>query len=252
MTSHVDKPNQSDPEAFTSTGPVDNGAKTGKQSEGDYRLQIFQSSLNALAHILIGATVMPCLLYALRNGVPLTATSVHIILCVIGHHLLMAEAILSLSPANGWSSRLRLVDKRRAHWILMTTGSGMAIAGSFYKILDKPVHWNTLHGQFALVALVFTVASLFNGLTSHYAYEWRVVFNANLSKITHICFGVLAYTMSSVCLIYGLDKQGVRNWATSPVIDALIAAIVIYTAICIINPTISFYRKSKLVVKNSL
>lgn len=60
----------------------------------------------------------------------------------------MAEAILSLSPNNGWSSRLRLVDKRRAHWILQLLGSGLALGGSFLKILDKNVHWNTLHGQF--------------------------------------------------------------------------------------------------------
>lgn len=63
------------------------------------------------------------------------------------YQLLMAQSILSLS-GNGWSSKLRLVDKRRAHWILQILGSGLALAGSFIKILDKTVHWNTYHGQF--------------------------------------------------------------------------------------------------------
>lgn len=60
----------------------------------------------------------------------------------------MAESILSLSPHNGWSSHLRVVDKRRAHWILQILGSGMAIAGSIIKSLDKSINWNTLHGIF--------------------------------------------------------------------------------------------------------
>lgn len=68
----------------------------------------------------------------------------------------MAQAILSLSPHNGWSAHLRLVDKRRAHWILQILGSVLAIVGSFYKILDKSVHWNTLHGQFGKLYGVYT------------------------------------------------------------------------------------------------
>lgn len=60
----------------------------------------------------------------------------------------MAQAILSLSNENGWSFHLKFMDKRRAHWILQIIGSGLAIGGSFHKILDKNVHWNSLHGQF--------------------------------------------------------------------------------------------------------
>lgn len=60
----------------------------------------------------------------------------------------MAEAILSLCPHNGWSANLRLFDKKVAHMVLQVLGSGLAIAGSFIKIIDKSVHWNTLHGQF--------------------------------------------------------------------------------------------------------
>lgn len=75
--------------------------------------------------------------------------SLSVTLCVkFQYHMLMAQAILSLSPHNGWSANLKLVDKRRAHWILQILGSGLAIIGSIIKILDKDIHWNTLHGQF--------------------------------------------------------------------------------------------------------
>lgn len=60
----------------------------------------------------------------------------------------MAQATLSLTSQNGWSTRLKLVDKRRAHWILQLVGSIMAIVGSIIKSLDKPVNFNTLHGKF--------------------------------------------------------------------------------------------------------
>lgn len=49
----------------------------------NYNLMIFQSSINLLAHMLIGATVGICLCFAVRR-LPMDATQVHIILCVIG------------------------------------------------------------------------------------------------------------------------------------------------------------------------
>lgn len=66
----------------------------------------------------------------------------------------MAEAILSLAAPNGWSLHLRLVDKRRAHYILQLVGSGLAISGSFIKIIDKDQHWTTLHGKFGTLPTI--------------------------------------------------------------------------------------------------
>lgn len=60
----------------------------------------------------------------------------------------MAQAILSMSPNNGWSAYLKLSDKKLAHGVLQIVGSGLAIAGSIIKILDKDAHWTSLHGQF--------------------------------------------------------------------------------------------------------
>ncbi|CAH0727009.1 unnamed protein product, partial [Brenthis ino] len=118
------------------------------ENTDSYGLKVYQSSLNLLAHILIGATVGISILFVFRNGLPLGATPLHILLCVLGYQLLMAQAILSLCPHNGWSANLRLFDKKVAHTILQVLGSALAIAGSFIKILDKSEHWNTLHGQF--------------------------------------------------------------------------------------------------------
>lgn len=53
-------------------------------SEESYKLKIFNSSLNILTHTLIGAVTGILLFFAFSNGIPLGATRLHIVLCVIG------------------------------------------------------------------------------------------------------------------------------------------------------------------------
>lgn len=214
-------------------------------SENDYRLKIFQSSLNLLTHILIGIIVGVALLFAFREGLPTGATPIHVVLCVLGYQLLMAQAILSLSPSNGWSAKLKLVDKRRAHWILQVAGSGLAIAGSFIKILDKENHWNTYHGQFALVALVFTTVSLVNGLASLWSYEIQraVRLPPKISKLTHICFGIVGFSAACITLCYGFDKGSIRGWIGNGLSNTLITFTACLVFIIIIDPLIRFGKK---------
>ncbi|XP_046967911.1 uncharacterized protein LOC124535666 [Vanessa cardui] len=239
-----------DPEGnITNLKSVDQVPQAVVDNTESYSLKIFQSSLNLLAHILIGATVGISILFSCRTPLPLGATPLHIVLCVIGYQLLMGEAILSLCPHNGWSASLRLVDKRRAHTVLQILGSGLAIAGSIIKALDKAVNWNTLHGQFGLVAMVFTAVCLVNGLTSLYAFELRKCLPGNLSKITHICFGIVAFVTSAISLCYGFDKNSFKNWATPALTYTIIGFTACFTAIIIINPTITFFSKSVRVFK---
>ncbi|XP_068629708.1 transmembrane reductase CYB561D2-like [Battus philenor] len=246
-------PNIAEPNISLDSTPVPSAAKSqnlpSPQEKTKYNLYIFQSTLNLIAHLLIGFVVGVSILYSLRNGLPLGSTRLHVILCVIGHQLLMAESILSLSSDNGWSLKLRHVDKRRAHWILQILGSGIALAGSFSKIMVKQIHWDTYHGQFALVAIVFTVASLVNGLTSLYAYEFRKYLNGTISKLTHICFGVIAFAASSISLCYGFNYNIFKSWATPEFTYAIIAFTAIFTFIIIINPCITFLSKAVTAIK---
>ncbi|CAK1582812.1 unnamed protein product [Parnassius mnemosyne] len=237
------------PEPVTVTQNVKSADQMAVPQETNYYLYILQSTLNLLAHVLIGVVVGICLLFSLRGGLPLGATFTHIILCVIGYQLLMGQAILTLARGNGWAAKLRLVDKRRAHWILQIMGSALALAGSLVKVLDKEVHWNTNHGRFALVAIVFTVASLVNGLTSLYAYEFRRIFNGNISKLTHVCFGIVTFTTASITLCHGFDKNFFRIWASDEFANVLIAFTAVYTIIIIINPFITFCSKASNAIR---
>ncbi|KAG6441017.1 hypothetical protein O3G_MSEX001596 [Manduca sexta] len=129
-------------------------APTTQLDANEYKLKIFQSTLNCIVHITIGATVFVTLMFAFRNGLPIGTTSLHVTLCVIGYQLLMAQATLALSPSNGWTAHLKLVHKRRIHWVLQIVGSGMAIAGTLIMSLEKTVNWNTLHGKFGKLSLL--------------------------------------------------------------------------------------------------
>ncbi|XP_031766919.1 uncharacterized protein LOC113514619 [Galleria mellonella] len=216
-------------------------------SDGSYKLKIFNLSSNLLTHTLIGSTVGVTVLFAFRNGLPLSQINLHIVLCVIGYQLLMAQGFLALAPENSWSTVLRLVDRRRAHWVLQVMGSGLAIAGSAIGIQTKSVHWNSLHGQFALVALVFTCASLVNGLSSLYAFELskRIRLPPNLSKVPHILFGVVAFVAASISLCYGYDKNSFKNWIHPKLAVTAIVFTAIFTFTIIINPMIVFFKKLK-------
>lgn len=55
-----------------------------ENDSGRYYLKIFQSSLSLIAHILIGTVIGLCLVFAFQNGLPLGATRLHIVLCVVG------------------------------------------------------------------------------------------------------------------------------------------------------------------------
>lgn len=80
----VDPSVQNDPENEIG-GRKETVAPPSAQSPAEgYELKLFQSCLNLLAHILIGATVFVTLFFSFSNGLPIGATPTHIVLCVLG------------------------------------------------------------------------------------------------------------------------------------------------------------------------
>ncbi|KAJ8720222.1 hypothetical protein PYW07_012265 [Mythimna separata] len=233
---------------------TENGLQSKKLTGASYHFRTFQVSLNLLSHVLVGIIVGINLVFVFRLPLPLSETPQHIVLCVLGYQLLMAEAILSLSPYNTWSLHLKLVDKRRAHTVLQVVGSILAIVGSFIKIMEKAnnpnsTNWSSLHGIFGLIALVFTVASLINGFASLYAHELRKCLPSKLSKITHICFGIVVFVSANICLCYGFEKGMFRNWVSpthnGPIVNTLITFTALLTGLVVVAPLISFFQKFK-------
>lgn len=81
--------------------------ESNKVEGASYALKIFQATLNILSHLLIGLVVGICLIFSLRNGLPLGATPQHIVLCVIGVSGILIETIF----ASNLAKKSRLVLK---------------------------------------------------------------------------------------------------------------------------------------------
>ncbi|XP_059061844.1 uncharacterized protein LOC131854725 [Achroia grisella] len=207
-------------------------------SVDDNKLRIFKLSYNLITHVLIGIIITITSLFVFTNGIPLQGMNLHILLCTVGYQLLMAEGFLCLVPENSWTLTISLVNKRRIHWILQVMGSSLAIAGSYIIMELKEAHWETLHGSYGLVALICTIISLVNGLTSLYAYELSkyIRIPPNLSKVPHILIGVIAFVTSSISLCYGYDMYFFRNWLTPRLGTISIVFTATFTSIIIINP----------------
>lgn len=74
-----------DPESnINSSKHINHGPRVTEDNTGQYSLKIFQSSMNLLAHILIGAVVGVSIIFSFRGELPLSAYYLHIVLCVIG------------------------------------------------------------------------------------------------------------------------------------------------------------------------
>lgn len=84
MPPNVIEPLEVNPQENTSDFKANNVPIVPSSNDGNYGLKVFQSSLNLLAHVLIGATVGISVLFSLQNGLPMGATRLHILLCVLG------------------------------------------------------------------------------------------------------------------------------------------------------------------------
>lgn len=93
-TEDVTKPSTSEPNTARNEVSEENGnvprptmhnvPVDDRLSANEYKLKTFMSSMNLLAHIIIGAVTGISLIFAFRAGLPLGATPLHIVLCVIG------------------------------------------------------------------------------------------------------------------------------------------------------------------------
>lgn len=215
-----------------------------------YIVNFLKGFANCIAYALIGSTLIVIFWFVFKDG-QLNEFKQHILLCVLGYQLLMSQAILSMSSKNGWLSGLKLLHRRRLHWILQIAGSSLAIAGSSIMIRHKSVNFNSTHGKLALSALVFTSVSLVNGLTSLYSTQLRSYIPVNIFKISHVCFGTLAFIFSSVCLCFGYNKQTFKEWAGGYLPYFMMSITGTYALIVIASPCFNFWKKITFILRRS-
>ncbi|KAI8431791.1 hypothetical protein MSG28_016211 [Choristoneura fumiferana] len=118
---------------------------------------------------------------------------------------MMAQAILTFSPHNGWSVSLSYRDKKVAHWVMQVVGAILATTGSIIRISNIATNFQSPHGILGLIAMILTFISLIGGAIN--LYTKKTVF----TTIIHSCAGSLTLAAAFLALCLGFDKFVFRN-----------------------------------------
>ncbi|KAI8420129.1 hypothetical protein MSG28_008708 [Choristoneura fumiferana] len=135
--------------------------------------------------------------------------------------LMMAQAILTFSPHNGWSVSLSYRDKKVAHWVMQVVGAILATTGSIIRISNIATNFQSPHGILGLIAMILTFISLIGGAIN--LYTKKTVF----TTIIHSCAGSLTLAAAFLALCLGFDKFVFRNLSE----EILFADYLIYTPV---------------------
>lgn len=176
-----------------------------------------QLLLNTLNHVLIGFVFVYTVWVCYKNGFQLIFTW-HVMLCVFGFHVLMAESILAFYSSCSWAVALTQPQRKTTHWVMQVVGAGSIIIGIaleiYYRETKNKKHFSSPHSILGLVALILLVISMFNGLGSLYAVELRKRIKPMYIKLSHHFIGLACFVIGMASLIIGYDKKIFRNNST--------------------------------------
>lgn len=194
-----------------------------QQSEERSGFIMCMNVINSITHWVLGAVAMIAITFAIIF--PGSSHFIqHVYLCTIGYVVLMAQAILTFNPNNGWSRSMRYQDKKVIHWVMQIAGSLLAITGSIIRITNISNNFQSPHGILGLIAMLLTALSLVGGIIGLNTKTATI-------KILHSCAGSLALISAFICLCLGFDKTVFRGLFNDTVANVAIA----FTAIGLIG-----------------
>ncbi|XP_063626567.1 uncharacterized protein LOC134798156 [Cydia splendana] len=175
--------------------------------------------INSITHWVLGAVAMAAI--TLAAIFPGSSHFIqHVYLCTIGYVVLMAQAILTFNPNNGWSRSMRYQDKRVIHRVMQIAGSLLAITGSIIRMVNLTNNFQSPHGILGLIAMLLTAISLVGGIIGLYTKTTAI-------KLLHACAGSLTLISAFICLCLGFDKSVFRGLFNDTVADLAITLTVI-------------------------
>ncbi|XP_055539036.1 probable transmembrane reductase CYB561D1 [Wyeomyia smithii] len=216
-------------------------------------LETLKRLLNILNHVLIGLTFLYTMWICRKNGLEKIFTW-HVILCVFGFNVLMAESILLLSSDNTWSQLLTQPQRRTGHWLLQVVGSACVIVGialEFYwrGVLNKS-HFSQTHSILGLIALIAMILSISNGLGALYAIELRQRVKPVYLKTVHTIIGLVCFVTGMVSLWYGFKKRIFQVNATPELVIALQASVILIIILSIAGAVETVIIRMISVIRN--
>lgn len=107
----------------------------------------------------------------------------------------MTQAIMTFYSENVWSKRRSQPVKRLLHWVLQATGSSMAIIGMIIQYVNRRSHFQTKHSIVGLIAGIFTLIAMVNGMSALWSVEMRKYVSPVYSKFFHLVVGLTAFVL---------------------------------------------------------
>lgn len=173
--------------------------------------------LNTINHVFIGFVFIYTCWICSRNGFQLVFTW-HVILCMFGFHVLMAESIMVFYSGTSWAQALTHPQRRATHWVMQVIGSICIIVGIgleiYWREINNKKHFHGPHAILGLVSLILLVLSMCNGLGSLYAVELRKRIKPIYLKLSHHFLGLACFVLGMASIVLGYDKRIYRNNST--------------------------------------
>ncbi|XP_062551466.1 transmembrane reductase CYB561D2-like isoform X2 [Armigeres subalbatus] len=183
---------------------------------------------NTLNHVFIGFVFIYTIWICYKNGFELVFTW-HVILCVFGFHVLMAESILVFYSGCSWAVALTKPQRKTTHWIMQVVGTVCIIVGIalefYWRQINAKKHFHGTHSILGLVALILLIVNTGSGICALYARELRKRFKPIYIKLSHQFIGLACFVIGMAALVLGYKKRIFRD-NTSP---ELLVALQIFT-----------------------
>lgn len=114
----------------------------------------------------------------------------------------MTQSIMAFYSENVWSSGLSRQSKRTIHWMLQALGSTLAIIGFILELVSRlqkgKVHFNSTHSVLGLIAIVFTLIAMCNGVSALWSTELKRYVRPVYLKLAHNTAGLAAFVVGMV------------------------------------------------------
>ncbi|XP_055923570.1 transmembrane reductase CYB561D2-like isoform X2 [Eupeodes corollae] len=223
--------------SYTNNMPIEDSNRTTSKW---LRLEF---SLNLLNHIFIGFVTI--YMSWMCINLDLKKTALHAWLCTLGFNFLMAEGLMTHYNGNVMLFYYSRKTKTTIHWVLQALGGSLGIVGALLKIIEKPVHFTTIHGKVGLAAMIICGLSMLTGLSALYSQSLKRLLQPLLNKSVHNFLGISGFVLAMVAQYYGYETRFFM-FQTDDSFRTMMQVVTIFSIICCcLGPLKALWEKCK-------
>ncbi|KAJ9580735.1 hypothetical protein L9F63_024086 [Diploptera punctata] len=152
----------------------------------------------------------------------------------VGSLLLMAEAVMVISPDNLIGSKLSHQGRVRTHWILQAAAAGCIFAGFLVIVISKNIHnkkhFHSWHAIIGLVLIICMGLASSGGVFTLYSLKLKKIIKPAKMKLIHNLAGIVTFLIGVIVEILGLYTHWF-NRHSSPTAQVICIVFLVLAAI---------------------